>query len=82
MTKINSIEELDEILAGNDCGVDFFVKLRYNMRSSKSIMLDNGKYDILNEVDDSEQTLSKDELFDKNLTMIGEAIKHGCFYRY
>lgn len=80
-TAIKSLEELDNILT--DEPQDFFIALNGGARSSKSIFKDeDGSYNILNEIDDSEQSLTKEQLFDTGLTNIGDAIIKNSFYKY
>ena len=80
-TAIKSLEELDNILT--DESQDFFIALNGRARSSKSIFKnEDGSYNILNEIDDSEQTLTKEQLFDTSLTNIGDAIIKNSFYKY
>ena len=80
-TAIKSLEELDNILT--DESQDFFITLNGRARSSKSIFKnEDGSYNILNEIDDSEQTLTKEQLFDTSLTNIGDAIIKNSFYKY
>ena len=79
MKQINSVEELiEEINSGNH---DFFIGGGL-LRSSKYIEYNNNNFYIYNEVDDTEQTLTSKELFDKDCTNIGFAINQGCFYSY
>ena len=79
MKQINSVEELiEEINSGNH---DFFIGGGL-LRSSKYIEYNNNNFYIYNEVDDTEQTLTSKELFDKDCTYIGFAINQGCFYSY
>jgi hypothetical protein len=79
MKQINSLEELIEtIQSGNH---DFFIGGGL-LRSSKYIEYNNDNFYIYNEVDDTEQTLTSKELFDKDCTNIGFAINQGCFYSY
>jgi len=79
MKQINSIEDLiAEIQLGNH---DFFIGGGL-LRSSKYIEYNNDNFYIYNEVDDTEQTLTSKELFDKDCTNIGFAINQGCFYSY
>lgn len=86
-TCIKSIEHLIEYLAidneEND-PKDFFINLG-GMRSSKSIQYLPTKkgaprFAILNEIDDTRQTLSKEQLYIKS--NIGYSIDHGNFYAY
>ena len=79
MKQINSVEELiEEINSGNH---DFFIGGGL-LRSSKYIEYNNDNFYIYNEVDDTEQTLTSKELFNKDCTNIGFAINQGCFYSY
>jgi len=79
MKQINSVKELiEEINSGNH---DFFIGGGL-LRSSKYIEYNNDNFYIYNEVDDTEQTLTSKELFDKDCTNIGFAINQGCFYSY
>ena len=80
MQKIESIEDLDNLLEEYE-QVDCFISLN-GIKSSKSIWKDDDKYIILNEVDDSEDILTKDELFDATKTNIGKAITDGKLYVY
>ena len=79
MKQINSVKELiEEINSGNH---DFFIGGGL-LRSSKYIEYNNDNFYIYNEIDDTEQTLTSKELFDKDCTNIGFAINQGCFYSY
>lgn len=82
MTKVTSIEQLREMVE-NDF-FDYFIALNGGFRSSKTIcMNDDGEsFDVVNEIDGSEQTLSAEELKDRELTNIGYAIEGGAFYCY
>ena len=52
--KINSQEELDNLLKETDGLVECFVQLNFGIRSSKQISMDdNGDYWVYNEIDDS-----------------------------
>lgn len=80
MTQINSIEELMSAL--NKGQHDFFISNGI-LKSSKYIELDeNDNFYIVNEIDDSEQTLNEEELFNRDYTNIGFAIENGQFYMY
>lgn len=79
MKQINSVEELiKEINSGHN---DFFLSGN-GWRSSKYITYDDNKFYIFNEIDSSEQVLTKEELFDGKYTNIGIGIKKGAFYVY
>jgi hypothetical protein len=43
---------------------------------------DDGKFNVVNEIDGSAQKLTPEELFNESLTNIGKAIKYGAFYAY
>ena len=81
MTKIiNNVQELrDAIEKGNN---EFYILIGGMMRSSKTIYWDedNKKFLITNEIDDSEQDLTDDELY--TMSNIGEAIQKGSFLMY
>ena len=79
MKQITSLEELiDTIQSGNH---DFFIGGGL-CRSSKYIEYDDDTFYIINEIDDTEQTLTSKELFNKDYTNIGVAINNGNFYAY
>lgn len=75
---IKSIKTLNKVLADGEMH-EFIVRLNGGIGSRKSIMLDGDVYLITNHIDDSEQDLTADELFDENITIIGKAIKSGAF---
>ena len=82
MQRINSIKQLDFLLEKLE-QVDCFISLNGGIRSSKSIWKqEDGVYTILNEMDDSENNLTKDELFDTQKTLVGEAMKKGSLFLY
>lgn len=87
MIAITSVSELR--LAIDEGEHEFFILLNGSLRSSKNIDFHdsvdkngNYKFDIVNEIDGSHQVLSEKNLFNKNITLIGEAIEKGAFYRY
>jgi hypothetical protein len=63
---------------------EFFIALNGGIRSDKAIFFgdEEGTYFIINYIDDSEQTLTKDELFNKDLTNIGYALSVGSLYSF
>jgi len=79
-TKVNSVDHLTEMLNGGN-NVDFFI-CSGPIRSSKNILLDNGVFDIFNEIDDSYVKIPVNELAVSKDSNIGVAIKAGRFYRY
>lgn len=79
MKRINSLQELiDTIQSGNH---DFFIG-GCLFKSSKYMEYDDDTFYIINEIDDTEQTLTTKELFNDNYTNIGVAINNGTFYAY
>ena len=78
--KICSVEELKKESIN---GARFFILLNYGIRSSKYIRWDPlmKTFGIVNHVDDTSQHLHEEEIMDKNLTNIGEAIKKGAFFK-
>lgn len=79
MKQITSLEDLiNTIKSGNH---DFFIGGGL-CRSSKYIEYDDDTFYIINEIDDTEQTLTSKELFNKDYTNIGVAINNGTFYAY
>ena len=81
MKKIKSINELKKISSKDY--TDFCISNGL-MKSSKNIKYDKKTkiFNILNEINDTEQNLTEKELNDKSLTNIGTAIKNGCFFQY
>lgn len=76
--KVKSADHLKELVSEghNDYFISFGIA-----RSSKFINEGEDKdFFILNLIDDSEQELNADELFDKSKTNIGEAIEKGAFW--
>lgn len=80
--RINSQEELDKRIKDSKSKVlDCFVQLNFGLRSSKEIsMSETGDcYMVYNAIDDSEETISHEDLMG---TFIGEAISKGALYKY
>lgn len=81
-TIINSIEELDEAIDGADgvleCGISLAGGAVYSKKTiSKDI---KGRYRVENHIDGSKQILTADELFDHDLTNVGQAIEKGALF--
>lgn len=81
MKPIKDIQELKE-LAKKGC--ECFILLNYGLRSSKNIKWneEEGKFWIHHEIDDTEEFLTEQELFDESITLIGKALKRGCLIAY
>ena len=80
MKKIKSLGQLKEESRG---GAEFFIILRFNLRSTKYIEWDRQErvFYVINFIDGTEQTLNKKQLFDQQYTNIGRAIKSGWLYK-
>jgi hypothetical protein len=80
---ITSLGQLTE-LASRQGGLECFIALNYGIKSSKIIQYFNGKrapYYIHNLIDDTKLHLTKKEIMDKSITLVGEAIcKNALLY--
>jgi len=77
--RIKTIEQLKE-LAKDETGLDCYILLNGDLRSSKHIRYypDNNSFFVLNLIDDSEQELTESQILDSAYSNIGEAIKKGA----
>ena len=87
MKKIISQKQLDRLIENSEFKVseckilECFVMLNGGVRSSKVITLkEDNSYFIINEVDNTRETIPHDRLMDS--FPIGEAIKKGALYTY
>lgn len=81
-TQVKSTDQLKTILADGETK-DFFILLNFGLRSSKAISYDGSStFYVLNEIDDTEQELTEQELMNSDITNIGKAINNGAFYLY
>lgn len=80
-TKIKSLEHLKDESNGGEYQ-EFFILLNGGGRSSKRIQWDEEDqiFYITNEIDDTEQELSEDEIMEDS--NIGHAINKGAFFKY
>lgn len=80
--KVKDLDRLNELIEAENN--NFFIILNFGARSSKHITFgeEDDTYCVYNEIDGTYQTLTKDELFDESLTLIGKAIKCGAFFSY
>ena len=80
--RIRTIEQLKE-LAKDENGLDCFILLNGNLRSSKHIRYypDDNSFYVLNLIDDSEQELTEAQILDGDYTNIGEAMKKGALIK-
>ena len=74
--QIKTLKQLKE-LAVADGGLDCYILLNGGLRSSKNIRYspNNHRFYVGNLIDDSEQELTEDQIFDCVYTHIGEAMK-------
>ena len=79
-TLVKSVEELKKLAKVED-GVEFFILLRYGIRSSKRIEWDepSQSFCILNEIDGTHLDLTEEELATE--TNIIKAIEKGAFFK-
>lgn len=83
--KIDSYEKLKNILRGDECH-ELFIQTGTG-RSWKTMSLDDegetkkdDLFYVLNQIDETEQTLTGEELFDSEKTNIGKALEKGELY--
>lgn len=81
MKRITSIKQLKK-LAGREEGLDCFIRLNYKFRSSKHIVYYDEIFYILNEIDESEDELTEEQLFDNSFTLIGEAMLKNQLFEF
>lgn len=81
-TNIPDLITLDQYLSQSDEPQDFFIVVGRHGRSSKSIFKDGMSYNILNEIDNTEQLLTPEQMLDPTMTNIGDAMMKGCFFKY
>ena len=80
--RIRTIEQLKE-LAKEENGLDCYILLNGNLRSSKHIRYypDDNSFYVLNLIDDSEQELTESQILDGAYSNIGEAMKKGALIK-
>ena len=80
MIKIKSLQQLKR---ESRQGAEFFILLKFNLRSTKWIEWDaqNKVFNVINFIDGSEQTLTEKQLMDQEWSDIGHAINCGCLYK-
>ena len=80
--RIRTIEQLKE-LAKKESGLDCYILLNGNLRSSKHIRYypDDNSFYVLNLIDDSEQELTESQIFDSGYSNIGEAMEKGALIK-
>jgi len=76
MIKIKSLQQLKR---ESRQGAEFFILLKFNLRSTKWIEWDaqNKVFNVINFIDGSEQTLTEKQLMDQEWSDIGHAINCG-----
>ena len=80
MKKIATVQQLKR---ESRQGAEFFILLRFNLRSTKWIEWDaqNKVFDVINFIDGSEQALTEKQLMDPKWSGIGHAISCGWLYK-
>lgn len=84
MEQIKSLQHLKELASTDEAieeGLEVFISLNGGLRSSKRIYYDKPLWDIINEIDDSEQEGLTDIQLETD-TNIVEAITAGALYLY
>ena len=81
LIKVMSVEQIQHLIEEKNIH-DFFVLLNGGLRSSKTIDYDEGYFNVVNEIDGTEQNLSYKDMENEELTNIGKAIKCGAFFAY
>ena len=79
MKLIKTVIELKELCTELET-VDCFIVLNGGARSSKDIQYENNCFKIFNHIDDTEQSLTEEELYTHS--NIGEAIDKQTFYKH
>jgi uncharacterized protein YaaR (DUF327 family) len=81
-TQVKSISALKKSISNG--AHDFYIQLNYGLRSSKYLDYSpvTKKFYVTNEIDDTEQELTEQQLMDRTYTNIGYALQHGALYAY
>lgn len=77
---IENIEQLKEL---SKDGLECYIRLNGGVRSSKHIFYneDVNTFEIINYIDDSEQTLTEEQLFNQDYTNVGIALKSNALIK-
>ena len=77
------ITSLEELEAESEDTSEFIVRLNGGIASRKIITWDKEKkkFWVVNCIDDSEQILSREDMMDRRLTIIGDAIRKNAFFK-
>lgn len=76
MTQVKDLTHLQTLCQDTS---DFFIVLRGGLRSSKNIYFDGEVFEVIHEIDWSEETITAEEL---PTHRIGEALEKGALYAY
>ena len=79
MVSYERIYSIEHLISCLDKGYSDFCICNGLLRSSKTIEKKDDKFWILNEIDDSEEMLTLDELKESH---IAKAIENNCFYLF
>ena len=82
MTQVKTMRQLTQMVY--DGVHDFFIMLNGGVRSGKYIdySIYTEKFYITNEIDGTDQELTREQLMDERYTNIGKAMKAGALYAY
>ena len=83
MEKVKDIEHLNSLIGAGK--TEYFIALNFGLRSSKDISFaasGEHRYRVYNHIDDTEQILTEEQLFNEGETNIGKAINCGALYAY
>jgi len=80
----DKITTMEQLKAEAKEGLDCFIALNGGCRSSKHIWYDEeaNQFEIINEIDGSEQCLTSDDILKGEVTNIGLAMKQGALIKY
>jgi uncharacterized protein YaaR (DUF327 family) len=79
---IEDLEHLKQL--SKDRMLECYISLNGGLRSTKTIQFfpEYNTFNIINYIDDTEQDLTVEELFDEELTNIGKALTLKALYKY
>lgn len=77
---IKNIEQLKEL---SKDGLECHIRLNGGLRSSKHIYYneDVNTFEVINYIDDSEQTLTEEQLFNQDYTNVGIALQNNALIK-
>ena len=84
MSEDKRIRDIEQLKAEAKEGLDCFILLNGGLRSSKHIWYEeeSNLFAVTNEIDDTHQEMTPDEIMDQEMTNIGEAMVKGALIKY